>query len=109
MGIRRDTDLTLHVENSNYVGKETFCDHIINKFIPQVLNDRRYCGCDTLPAILFIDNCSSHLDPNLLGILADNLILVITYTSHTSHILQVHDLLLFGVLKVYKKSVPKND
>lgn len=44
-----------------------------------------------------------------MEILADNLILVITYPSHTSHILQVLDLLLFGVLKVYKKSVPKND
>ena len=102
LGIRRDTDWSLHVGNSNYVDKETFCDHIINKFIPQVLNDRKYCGCDTLPAILFIDNCSSHLDPDLLEILADNLILVITYPSHTSHIFQVLDLLLFGVLKVYK-------
>ena len=102
LGIRRDTDLSLHVGNSNYVDKETFCDHIINKFIPQVLNDRKYCGCDTLPAILFIDNCSSQSDPDLLEILADNLILVITYPSHTSHIFQVLDLLLFGVLKVYK-------
>ena len=109
LGIRRDPDLSLHVWNSNYMDKETFCDRIINKFMPQVLNDRKYCGCDTLQAILFIDNCSSHLDPDLLEILADNLILVITYPSHTSHIFQVLNLLLFGVLKVYKKSIPKND
>ena len=55
------------------------------------------------------DNFSSHLDLDLLEILADNLILVITYASHTSHIFQVLDLLLFIVLKVYKKSIPKND
>ena len=97
-GNKSDTDLSLHVGNSNYVDKETFRDHIINKFIPQVLNDRKYCGCDTLPAILFIDNCSSQSDPDLLEILTDNLILVITCPSHTSHIFQV-----------YNKSIPKND
>lgn len=37
------------------------------------------------------------------------MILVITYPSHTSHVFQVLDLLLFGVLKVRKKSIQKND
>lgn len=109
LGVRRDIDLSIHVGNSNYISKEVFNDHIINKFIPQVMNDRKFCGNNNLPAILFLDNCSSHLDDMLLKILADNLILVISYPSHTSHIFQVLDLLLFGVLKVHKKSIQKND
>ena len=109
LGVRRDIDLSIHVGNSNYISKEVFNDHIINKFIPQVMNDRKFCGNNNLPAIIFLDNCSSHLDDMLLKILADNLILVISYPSHTSHIFQVLDLLLFGVLKVHKKSIQKND
>lgn len=37
------------------------------------------------------------------------MILVITYPSHTSHVFQVLDLLLFGVLKINKKHIQKND
>lgn len=109
LGIRQDIDLCLKVGNSNYITKEIFNDHILKKFIPQVQSDREFCEDDSLPAILFIDNCSSHLDDELLRKLAENLILVISYPSHSSHIFQVLDLLLFGVLKKHKKSIPKND
>lgn len=109
LGIRKDVDLTLKISNSSYVNKEIFNDHIINYFIPQVIKDRECCGFVTSPAILFFDNCSSHLDENLLKILAKNLIIVISYPSHTSNVFQVLDILLFGVLKNHKKYLPKND
>lgn len=103
LGIRRNTDLILQVSNSSYVNKQIFKDHILNNFIEQVENDKKFVGLDDSPAILFFDNCSCHLDEELLQILAQNMILVITYPSHTSHVFQVLDLLLFGVLKIHKK------
>ena len=109
LGVRRDVDLFLKISNSPYINKETFVNHIMQNFIPQVQNDRRFCGDNQLPAILFFDNCSCHIDNELLQILAQNMILVISYPSHTSHVFQVLDLLLFGVLKAYKKHIPKND
>ena len=60
-------------------------------------------------AILFFDNCSSHFDEGLLETLAQHIVLVITYLSHTSHIFQVLDLVLFDILKVHKKYFKKND
>lgn len=69
-----------------------------------------FYGIYSLPAILFIDSCSSHLDNDLLELLAKYLKLFITYPSHSSHIFQVLDLLLIGVLKIKKKkTIPKND
>ena len=41
--------------------------------------------------------------------MAENNIIVITYPPHTSHVFQVLDKLLFGVLKKHKKYIPKND
>ena len=41
--------------------------------------------------------------------MAENNIIVITYPPHTSHVFQVLDKLLFGVLKKHKKNIPKND
>ena len=108
-GVRRDVDLSIHVGDSSYITKDVFKDHIINKFIPQVENDRISCGSESLLAVLFFDNCSSHLDDELLRILAANNIIVITYPPHCSHIFQVLDLLLFGVLKIHKKHIPKDE
>lgn len=109
LGIRRDTDLILQVSNSSYVNKQIFNNHIINNFIPQVEIDRKFVNLMDNPAILFFDNCSSHLDEELLQTLAQHMIIVIAYPSHTSHVFQVLDLLLFGVLKVHKKYLKKND
>ncbi|KAK8884192.1 hypothetical protein M9Y10_043298 [Tritrichomonas musculus] len=109
LGIRRNTDLILEVSNSSYVNKEIFTRHIKENFINQVDAERKYCGLEENQAILFFDNCSCHLDEELLQILAEHMILVITYPSHTSHVFQVLDLLLFGVLKDRKKSIQKND
>ena len=55
------------------------------------------------------DNCSYHIDEELLQILTNHRILVITYPLHTSHLFQVLDRLLFGVMKNNKNYIPDND
>lgn len=49
-------------------------DIILNRFIPQIQDDRALCGDDILPAIFSMDNYSSHLDNELLRITEENLI-----------------------------------
>ena len=104
LGIRLNIDMILQISNSYYVNKVIF-----NNFIEQVENDRKFVGLKNNPAILFFDNCSSYLDEELLQILAQHMILVITYPSHASHVFQVLYMLLFGVLKAHKKYIIKND
>lgn len=109
LNIRENVDLLLQISTSSYINKDIFKNHIINNFIPQVEEDRKYTQIEDCPSILFMDNCSSHLDEELLQILAQHLIMVIAYPSHTSNIFQVLDLLLFDVLKIHKKQIRKSD
>ena len=55
LGIRRNTDLIFEVSNSLYVNKEIFTRHIKENFINQVDADRKYCGFEENPAILFFE------------------------------------------------------
>ena len=107
-GVRKNTDLIVKIERTPYVTKQVFKQHLLDHFIPQVESDRYSPGCEGKPAILFFDNCSSHIDDELLQELATHLILVITYPPHTSGIFQVLDRLIFGVLKVRKRQIAKN-
>lgn len=51
------------------MNKDIFKDHVINNFLDQIDNDRKFCGLDDNFAILLFDNCSSHFDQELLQIL----------------------------------------
>ena len=108
LDIRENVDLFLEISTSSYINKDIFRSHMINNFLPQVEEDRAFTKIKDCPSILFFENCSSHIDDELLQILAEHLILVISYPSHTSNIFQVLDLLLFGVLKAYKKQIRKS-
>lgn len=108
-GVRKDIDLKLKIQNSAYVTTESFKEYILEYFVPKFIQEKISDEKENLPAIIFLDNCKAHLDENLLKILAENKILVITYPPHTSHVFQVLDKLLFGVLKKHKKYIPKND
>jgi hypothetical protein len=61
------------------------------------------------PALPFCDNCPAHCPEEVLSKLTRRGILVITYPPHTSHIFQVLDGLLFGVLKQAIKHERRDD
>jgi hypothetical protein len=50
-------------------------------------------------AVLLMDNYSGHITDDVISLLIEARVLVITFPPHTSHIFQVLDLTLFGVLK----------
>jgi hypothetical protein len=96
-------DLKVEIASSPYVTQAIFNKYIDEVLIPAVILDRGLPGCKDKPAILFSDNRSVHCSNELLGNLTRCGILVITYPPHTSHIFQVLDVLLFGILKKVKK------
>jgi hypothetical protein len=49
-------------------------------------------------AVLLMDNCPSHVTREVIGILTEARVRVITFASHTTQIFQILDLTLFGVL-----------
>ena len=104
-GIRNGIDLKISISNPPYVKKEIFYDYITNVFIPYVNNQRSIEGFSDEFAVLFMDNHSSHCDPEILKILADNRVIVITFPPHTSNLFQMLDLVIFGALKNVKKGL----
>jgi hypothetical protein len=58
---------------------------------------------------LFCDNCKAHGPEGLLKKLARQGIPVLTYPSRNSHVFQVLDVLLFGILKRAKKIERRDD
>jgi hypothetical protein len=45
-----------------------------------------------------MDNCSAHVTDNVIRLLTEARVRVITFAPHTTHIFQILDLTLFGVL-----------
>jgi hypothetical protein len=91
------------------VNAEIFERYIDAVLIPAVESNRELEGCRNKPAILFCDNCKTHCSEELLKKLARHGILVLTYPPHTSHVFQVLDVLLFGILKRAKKFERRDD
>jgi hypothetical protein len=50
-------------------------------------------------AVLLMDNCSAHVSDDMIRILTEAMVSVITFAPHTNQVFQVLDLTLFGVPK----------
>jgi hypothetical protein len=108
-GVRDGIDLKIEIASSPYVTQAIFEKYIDEVLVPAVVANCDLDGCTDKPSILFCDNCSAHCSEDILKKLARHGILVITYPPHTSHLFQVLDVLLFGVLKRAKKYQRRDD
>jgi hypothetical protein len=50
-------------------------------------------------AVLLMDNCSAHISDEVVAVLTEARVRIITFAPHTTQIFQVLDLVLFGALK----------
>jgi hypothetical protein len=55
-----------------------------------------------------MDNCRAHLKANMVRLLMENNVKVITFSPHTSDIFQLLDLVFFSAFKRAKRSIPRN-
>jgi hypothetical protein len=101
--MREGIDLQIEINPSPYVNGEIFEKYVDTVLIPAVDANRQLPGCDKKPAILFCDNCSAHMSNSMLEKLARHGVLVLTYPPHPSHIFQVLDILLVGLVKPFNK------
>jgi hypothetical protein len=106
---RNGIDFQIEIIHSPYVTSEIFERDIDSILSPAGEVNRELPGCAKKPAILFCGNCSAHMSARVLQDLACHGALVIAYPPHTSHIFQVLDALLFGLLKRSKKFQMRDD
>jgi transposase len=105
--IRQNVDISVMTRDPAYMGHGIFEQYIRERFFPILDAERHGQDPSDSAAVIFCDNCRCHMDANLLRLLAEHWVLVVTYPPHSSGIFQVLDRLVFSVLKRRKKQVTK--
>jgi hypothetical protein len=100
-GVRFGTDFVLRSNPKPYIHAESFLDYIRTVFLPNIAELRTLDGFAGETGVLLMDNCPSHVTHDIIGLLTEARIRVITFATHTdtTQIFQVLDVTLFGVLK----------
>jgi hypothetical protein len=98
-GVRMDVDFVLRQRSKPYVSRKLFLEYITTIF-PSYLNELReseeFEACE---AALLMDNCSHHVSDEVVAVLTNARVQIITFTPHTTHIFQMLDVVLFGAFK----------
>jgi hypothetical protein len=107
-GVRENIDLSLRVADSAYMNEETFHSYISQYYIPYIAGMRSARNHPTETVVLLMDNLYSHCADRTLYDLGQNNILAISFPPHSSGLFQMLDLVVFGVMKGYIKTIQKN-
>jgi hypothetical protein len=100
---RLDKDLLIERNAKRYVDCAIFERFIRHHLIPHITR-LRTIPCDSkADALLLMDNCSSHVTPEIFKPLGENHIEIFVCPPHTTNIFQALDLSFFGVLKAEEK------
>jgi hypothetical protein len=90
-----------------YMNRDSMAYYIAVILRPYCAQLRERLGDPTLPVWLIMDNHSSHNREELMEMFAQAKIYIIWLPPHSTHFLQVLDLLLFGIFKRNYKRLPK--
>jgi hypothetical protein len=98
-GVHFRRDLNLKSHQKPYINTGIFLDSIRTVCEPNLV---QLCSLAVLAqeaAVLLMVHCSAHVTDDVIRILTEARVRVITFVSHTTQVFQVFDLTLFGVLK----------
>jgi hypothetical protein len=103
-GVRFGTDFVLRSNPSPYINAKIFLDYIRTIFLPNLAELRTLDAFTEQTGVLLMDNCPSHVischvTDDIIGLLTEGRVRVITFAPHTTQIFQIRDLTVFGVLK----------
>jgi hypothetical protein len=98
-GLRFGRDLIMTQREKAYINGTIFANYIRNVFLPHLL---RVCTQENLldeEAVRLMDNCLAHMTDEVLGLLNEAQVRIVTFAPHTTRLFQILDLTLFGVFK----------
>jgi hypothetical protein len=102
--VRSGSDFILTSDRKPYVNAEIFLDYIKTVFFRYLVGLRGLAEFWPERVVLVTDKCSAHVTDDVIRLLTEARVRVITFTGHTTQIFQVLDLKLFGVLERRPKS-----
>jgi hypothetical protein len=98
-GVRLGVDFVLRQRSKPYVSAVLFLEYVNNVFIPYLNELRESKQMNACEAVLLIDNCSPHVSDDVIAILTNVRVRIITFALNTTHVFQMLDVVLFGALK----------
>jgi hypothetical protein len=98
-GVRFATDFVLRSNLKPYTNAESFLDYIRTVFLPNLAELRTLDAFTEETGVLLMDNCLSHVTDDLIRLLTEARVRVITFAPDTTQIFHVLDATLFGALK----------
>jgi hypothetical protein len=97
--VRMGVDFLLRQRSKPYVSRKLFLEYIKKIFLPYLNELRDMEQFEGREAVLLMDNCSAHISDEVVAVLTEARVRIITFAPHTTQIFQVLDLVLFGALK----------
>jgi hypothetical protein len=98
--VRFGRDFTSKCNQKPYVNVGSFLDNIRTIFLSYLDTLRGLAVFAEEVAVLLMDNCSAHVSNDVIHILTEAKVRVITFAPRTTKVFQLLDLTLFGVLKL---------
>jgi hypothetical protein len=98
-GVHFGRDLILKSNHKPYVNAEIFLEYVRTVLLPYRVCVRGLGVFAAEEAVFLMDNCSAHVTDDVIRLLTETRVRVIAFAPHTTHIFQILDLALFGVLK----------
>jgi hypothetical protein len=97
--VRFGRDFALKLDQKPYFNAGTFLAHIRTILLPYLDTFRGRAVLAHEIAVLLLAHCSADVSDDVIRILTEARVRVITFAPHTSKVFPVLDLTLFGVLK----------
>jgi hypothetical protein len=104
-GGRDGQDFLIRSNDTSYATRDILKEYLTIVFLRYVEIVRESLDLHDFPAILLCDNCSSHIDDEIMQRLASHHVKLLTFLTHTSNLFQPLDLVTFGVLKREKREI----
>jgi hypothetical protein len=104
-GWRNGQDFLIRSNDTSYVTRDIFKEYLTSAFLPYVASTRASLNLHEFPAVLLCDNCSSHIDGEIMLLLASHNVRLLTFPPHTSNLFQPLDLVTFAILKREKREI----
>jgi hypothetical protein len=91
--------MILKFNQKAYINAGIFLDYVGTIFLPYIDMPHGLAVFAQEPAVLLMDHCSAYVRDDLIRILTEASVRVITFAPDTTQIFRVLDLTLFGVLR----------
>jgi hypothetical protein len=104
-GWRDGQDFLIRSNDTSYVTHQIFEEYLRDAVLKYFKTTRETMHLENFASVLLCDSCSSHIDEEVMAMLARENIRLMTFPPHTSHLFHPLDLVPFAAFKREKREI----